>query len=149
MIWLLKYWRILALTGVAATLFGAGWWQGSDRVQRKWDEDKARQVKEQLEKNQADAAKLRKLESDKNENLDYVSNLYFGLGKSQRLRLPQAPCAGSQTSADNPAGEGFIPAGVSGSAEQAVNDFDLTYRNAALRSDKIVEGCRVLNDFAR
>ena len=149
MIYLLKYRKLVVSAALIFGALGAVYWEGGERVQAKWDKAKAEQVAAQFAKNLADQAKLIKLEETKNENLDYVSNLYFGLGKSQRLRLPQSPCTGSQTSSDNPTGEGIIPAGVSGSAEQAVNDFDLAYRNSALRSDQIVEDCRVLNEFAR
>jgi len=142
---ILKALPYIAVASLAAGVFYKVWDMGGDHVQAKCDKAKA----EQVAKNLADQAKLIKLEETKNENLDYVSNLYFGLGKSHRLRLPKAPCTGSQTSGDSPTGERLIPDGVSGSAEQAVNDFDITYRNAALRSDQIVEGCRVLNEFVR
>lgn len=144
-------WKKVLLAAMVAGAFATGWWKGGDAVQRKWDADTARQVAEQLAKNIVDAAKLKKLEEVKNENLEYVSNLYFGLGKSQRLRLPQASCGGSNpSSADSPATEGVVPAGVSGSAaEDAINVYDETYRNAAFRADSIVESCRVLNDFLK
>lgn len=151
MIWRLEYWKGILLAALVAGAFATGWWKGGDAVQRKWDADTAREVKAQLVKNQEDAAKLQALEGVRNENLDYVSNLYFGLGKSQRLRLPQAACGGSNTpSTDSPAGEGIVPNGVSGSAaEDAINFYDETYRNAAFRADSIVESCRVLNDFLK
>ena len=151
MIWLLKYWKGILLAVFLAGAFATGWWKGGDAVQREWDADTAREVKEQLVKNQEDAAKLKNLEETKNENLDYVSTLYFGLGKSQRLRLPATPCGGpNPPGADSPTGEGVVPAGVPESAaEIAVNIFDLAYRDAALRADSIVEGCRVLNEFVK
>lgn len=147
---LLKYWKGILLGVLVASAFAMGWWKGSDAVQRKWDTDTAREVKEQLIKNQEDAAKLEALEGVRNENLDYVSNLYFGLGKSQRLRLPTQPCGGSNPpGTDSSAGEGIISSGVQGSAEQALNDFDTTCRNAAYRADQMTESCRVLNEFVR
>lgn len=150
MIWLLKYWKGILLAALVAGAFATGWWKGGDAVQRKWDADTARMVAEQLAKNQADAAKLKKLEEMKNANLEYVSNLYFNLGKSKRLRLPQAACGGSNPpSTDSPSGEELVPAGISGGAEQALNDFDLTYRNAAYRADTLTENCRVLNNFLK
>jgi hypothetical protein len=144
MIWLRKYWRILALAGVAATLFGAGWWQGSDHVQRKWDEDKARQVKAQLEKNQADAAKLRKLEEMKNENLVEIDRLRAN-NHALWVRLPKTPCTGSAPSGDTPAGAGELPT----APEIAFKRFTDGLAGEAYRADRVVEDCRVLNDFAR
>lgn len=151
MIWLAKYWKGIALAVMIAGAALAGYVKGADSVQAKWDADTARLVAEQLAKNQEDAAKLKKLEETKNENLEYVSSLYFNLGKSQRLRLPASPCGGSNTpGTDSPATEGVVSSGVSGSAaEIALNAYDETYRNAAFRADQITESCRVLNDFLK
>lgn len=150
MMWLLTNWKGVLLATLLAGAFAMGWWKGSDAVQRKWDTDTAREVKEQLIKNQEDAAKLEALEGVKNENIEYVSNLYFGLGKSQRLRLPTQPCGGSNPpGTDSPSSEGIVSSGVQGSAEEAINEFDKRWADEAYRADRVVEDCRVFSEFGR
>lgn len=140
--WCKENWRLLAI----ASVYGLGMYHGGKIQQHKQDAEKIDSLTAQLEKNQSDNAKLKKLEETKNENLDYVANLYFELGKSKRLRLPECRQP-SETGADRSTGERGVSEGVSGGEEEALNEFDTTYRNAALRSDKIVEQCRELNEF--
>lgn len=147
--WLLQHWRVLALAGVVAVLFGAGWLQGSDHVQRKWDEYTARQVKAQLEKNQADAARLNKLEETKNENIVEIDRLRAN-NHALWLRLPKTTCGGSGApSGDTVAGGGQLPEGAPSGAERAINEFDKRWADEAYRADRVVEDCRVLNEFVR
>lgn len=148
--WCGANWKLLAV----AAVYGFGMYVGGAIQQHKQDAKQLDEVKEQLAKNQADNARLNQLEGTKNENLDYVANLYFGLGKSQRLRLQTPTCGQSgETSADSATRERLVPVGISEVAgetsEDAINEFDLRYRNAALRAEKIVEDCRLLNEFNR
>lgn len=144
MIWILKYWKTL-LAGVAAgVLFGVGWLQGSDHVQRKWDEATARQVTAQLAKNQADAVKLKKLEETKNENLVEIDRLRAN-NHALWLRLPKTPCTGNTPSGDTATGTGELPT----APEIAFKRFTDGLADEAYRADRIVEDCRVLNAFVK
>lgn len=143
----IKYWRIIAALVVVASLVAVGWNIGADRVQRKWDEDVATQTAVLLKQTQEAADKLRKLEETKNANIAEIDRLRAN-NHALWLRLPKTPCRGSgQTRQDTIAGSGELPEGTSSGAEQALNEFDATYRDEADRSDRIVESCRVLNEF--
>lgn len=143
MIWLIKHWRALAIITIAAALFGAGWHQGADSVQRKWDEDVATRTALLLKQTQEAAEKLRKLEETKNANIAEIDRLRAN-NHALWLRLPKHRC---QTGTDNPAGSGELPEGAPSGAEQAVNEFDKRWADEAYRADKVVEDCRVLNEF--
>lgn len=144
MIWLLKYWKTLLAGAIAGALFGAGWFAGSDHVQRKWDEATARQVKAQLEKNRADAEKLRKLEETKNENLVEIDRLRAN-NHALWVRLPKTPCTGSAPGGNTTAGTGELPT----APEIAFKRFTDGLADEAYRADRVVEDCRVLNEFVR
>src|SRR5574340_6069 len=147
MIWLLKYRRIIAVMAAAAALVAFGWWQGSDHVERKWDGATARQVAEQLKHNTEQTTRLRTLEETKNANIAEIDRLRAN-NHALWLRLPKAPCGGSgQTGQDNPAGGGQLPEGAPSGAERALNEFDKRWADEAYRADKVVEDCRVLNEF--
>lgn len=147
MIWLLKYWRIIAALTIAAALVAFGWWAGADRIQRKWDEDVAVRTAEQLKQTQEAAKRLRTLEETKNANIAEIDRLRAN-NHALWLRLPKAPCGGSsQTGQDNPAGSGQLPASAPSGAEEALNEFDKRWADEAYRADAIVEACRVLNEF--
>lgn len=149
MIWILKHWRILALTTLIAGAGFAGYRDGADHVQRKWDEATARHVKAQLAKNQADATRLRKLEEVKNENIAEIDRLRAN-NHALWLRLPKNPCGGSDApSGDTVAGGGQLPEGAPSGAERAINEFDKRWADEAYRADRVVEDCRVLNEFGR
>lgn len=148
MIWLLKYWRTLLAGVIAGALFVAGWSFGADRVQSKWDEAIAAQTAAQLKYNTEQSAKLRTLEETKNENIAEIDRLNTELGKSDRLRLRKTACRGSNTpSTNSTSGARFVPEEVPDVQDEALNSFDATCRNIALEADKIVEYCRVLNDW--
>ena len=150
MIWLLANWRTIAILALVVAIAATGWGFGADSVQSKWDKATAQQVAAQLAKNQTDHAKMKTLEETKNANIVEIDRLRANLGKSERLRLRQTACSGSgKANSDNPAGEGQLPESVSGSAEDAINIFDREYLDEATRAEKIVESCRVLNDFVK
>lgn len=145
MIWLLKYWKGILLAALLAGAFATGWWKGGDAVQRKWDADTAREVKEQLVKNQEDAAKLRKLEEKA--NVESQDNLRLRANNHALwLRLPKTPCGGSgQTSGNTASGTGELPTASESYLAGAKRQLD----DEALRADELVRACRVLNDFLK
>lgn len=144
MIWLLKYWKGIALAVVIAGAGLAGYVKGADSVQEKWDADVLRLVKAQLVKNQEDAAKLKKLEEVKNEKLVEIDRLRAN-NHALWLRLPKTPCTGSAPSGDTTSGNGELPT----AAEVAFKRFTDGLADEAHRADSVVESCRVLNDFIR
>lgn len=144
MTWLLKNWKEIFLAALVAGAFATGWWKGGDAVQRKWDADTARMVAAQLAKNQADAAKLKKLEETKNENIVEIDRLRAN-NHALWLRLPKTPCTGNTPSGDTVAGTGELPT----QAEIAFKRFTDGLADEAYRADKIIEDCRVLNDFVK
>lgn len=149
MIWLRKYWKALLLAALIAGAALVGYVKGADSVQAKWDADVLRLVKEQLAKNQADAAKLKKLEEMKNENLVEIDRLRVN-NHALWMRLRPSACGGSDSpGANNTAGGGQLPEGASSRAERAINEFDKRWADEAYRADKMTEDCRVLNDFVK
>lgn len=147
MIGLLKYWRIIAALAAVAALVALGWSLGADRVQRMWDEDVATRTALLLKQTQADAKRLRALEETKNENIAEIDRLRAN-NHALWLRLPKTPCGGSgQTGTYSIAGSGQLHQDLPSGAEQAINEFDATCRDEADRADRIVEACRVFNEF--
>ena len=133
----------LLLLAIAATAFYKA---GQDDRQADWDKSTAQQVAAQLAKNNADNAKLKTLEETKNENLVEIDRLRAN-NHAIWLRLPKTPCTGSAPSQDTTAGGGELPASTPSSAETAINEFDKRWADEAYRADRIVEDCRVLNNF--
>lgn len=133
------------MAALLASAFAMGWWKGGDAVQRKWDADTAREVKAQLVKNQADSAKLKKLEETKNENIVEIDRLHAN-NHALWLRLPKTTCGGSSTpSSDTTSAAGELPTKSERDLAEAKRRLD----DESYRADKIVEECRVLNDFLK
>ena len=119
--------------------------KGEQNVQAKWDKAVAAQVAAQLAKNVADNAKLKQLEETKNENIVEIDRLRAN-NHALWLRLPKTPCSGSGSpGSDTTAGAGELPT----AAEIAFKRFTDGLADEAYRADRVVEDCRVLNDFLR
>lgn len=143
--WLLGNWKWLTAIALAVFIFFAGYLRGADSVQRKWEREILAEIKAQLEKNQADAAKLKKLEETENANLVEIDRLRAN-NHALWMRLPKTPCGKpGETSTNSTTGAGELPT----EAEIAFQRFREGLADEAYRADKIVENCRVLNDFMK
>lgn len=97
----------------------------------------------QAESDRAAAAKLRKLEGTKNENMAEINRLRAN-NHALWLRLPRtvSGCPGEDTTS----GSGQLPASAPSSEEKALNEFADQCGDQAYQCDAIVESCRVLTD---
>ena len=146
--------RVLPYLAGIGLAFGAyfyvhhnGYVEGKNDTQQKWDKEKAQQAQTHLQAIVAQQNLDKKREATQHENLNEIDRLRAN-NHALWLRLPKAPCpaglpANNQTS---DAASGVVHAQVSSSsadsAEQAINEFDRTYSDEALRADQIVERCR-------
>lgn len=139
-----------AILGGLYAIHHHGFNKGEHYVQSKWDKERTSNLEAQAKRNAEDSAKLHELETAKNENLATIDRLTRSNRNLKRLRISQSYCP-SKADPDNPAGGGKFHEELHGGAgevvENAVNEFDLTYRAEAERADKLIEGCRVINDY--
>ena len=142
---LIQNWKSILGAALIAGAGLTGYIKGKAATQSEWDVATARQVKVQLEKNQADSAKLKKLEEKA--NVESQDNLRLRANNHALwLRLPKTPCGGAGApSGDTAAGTGELPTQSELYLAEAKRQLD----DEALRADEIVKACRVLNDFIR
>lgn len=150
---------VLMVAGGVYYVYHSGYSEGEQDVQARWDKEKAEQMAADLQATLANEKLKTDLETTKNANLDYVSRVYFELGKSQRLRLPKTPCntATTTTGSDSAAGSGVVSTAPEagqdetdgGVAQQGFDEYERGRNDEAYRADAVVEGCRVLNDWSR
>jgi len=135
------------LSGVYFYVRHDGFMEGKNDAQQTCDKEKTEQAQAHLKEVLAQQNLDKKREATQHENLNEIDRLRAN-NHALWLRLPKAPCPAGLPSTDAPsdAASGVVHAPVSGgttdSAEQALNEFDRTYSDEALRADQIVERCR-------
>ncbi|CAB4187550.1 hypothetical protein UFOVP1155_36 [uncultured Caudovirales phage] len=131
--------------------FGEAKFKGGEHAtQEKWDKSTAEAVSAQLAANQDNQSRINNLEVERNENLNYIDKLDAdNRALVKRLRLPKTACpsilpavAATGGSQDTAAASGDIQSAISSGEEEALNDFDATYRSEAYRCDKLIEDVR-------
>lgn len=137
---LLENWKAVAALCLAAASYVAG----AQHMKQKWDIDVAIQIKAKLAALEANQKLIVALQETKNENLELVNSLHSSVA-AVSVRVPKAPkCSSASGSKDEAPGAGVIP-----TAPQEVFDgFRRELESEAIRSDEIVESCRVVVDWA-
>jgi hypothetical protein len=143
---LLPYFAGVAVfLGVVYGIHHHGTVGGRAEIQAKWDKAELDRKEAQAKKNAEDAAKLRKLEGDKNANLAEIDRLRAN-NHALWLRLPKTACGESGAPGGNIAtGDGELP----DSPQAALDRFMAGLADEAYRADKIIEDCRVLNEWIK
>jgi len=135
---------VVAVLGIVYGIHHHGYNAGVNEIQTKWDAAEHAAEQAQAAKNMADAERIRKLEVVKNENIVEIDRLRAN-NRALFLRIPQTACIGSQASADNTAGAGQLP----DKAQAAFDRFMAGVADEAYRADRVVEDCRVLNEYLK
>ena len=131
------------LSGVYFYIHHDGFVEGKNDIQQKWDKEKEEQAQAHLKAVLGQQKIDQQRETTQHENLNEIDRLRAN-NHALWLRLPKTPCPAGLPP-DNPASDaasGVVHAPVSGGAEQALNEFDRTYSDEALRADQIIERCR-------
>lgn len=139
--------KLIAVLVMLAALFAGGWNVGADRVQHKWDKERLEMAEELRVVAEENQRSINKLESTKDENLETISGLRDDIA-GLRVRVPKAPCAGTESSARG--GDGVAAGGQSVDTPQAAFDrFRRSLESDAADDGKIIENCRVVVDWAK
>jgi len=156
--WCVANWRIISFVVLLAGSFVTGWKTGGESVQRQWDVDihiRTKAVMEQVVANDQLKTKLKEVQNVNTKTIDMLASTVRKLRADNRLRLPAPPCSGglpdtdaTSGSQDAATGNGELFEPVQTGAEHALERFDGAYAEESERADKIIEGCRVLRDWA-
>lgn len=134
----------------------SGFVEGQHAIQAKWDKATAEQTQAHMQATLANQKIITNLEVTRNENIAYIAKLNAdNTALDKRLHLPHTACprilppvAATGGSQDSSAASGVVQPDVSTSAEEAVNEFDATYRAESLRCDKLIEDVRPVLKWA-
>ncbi len=145
----IQNWKQIFAAALIAAAFVAGYNFNKEavHVQASWDKEKAEQAQAHLQAVVEQQSLTKKREATQNENLNEIDRLRAN-NHALWLRLPKTTCPAGLPPTDAPsdAASGVVHAPTSGgagdAAEQALNEFDRTYSDEALRADQIVERCR-------
>ncbi len=117
---------------VACLAAGGGYYSGYNAC--KSDEQQA-----QYDALLAAGERIKTLTEAENVNLKEISRLRAAATSAPRLRLPSCPTAGAKIDS---AGTGQFYQSLFGKSEDALNRFDVAYREEADRADRLIESCR-------
>ena len=138
------------LLSIIGGLYTHGYMSGKDSVQAEWDKERAEFAITDLEQAMENRDLIEKLEGTKRENLKTIDTLHADLAKF-RVQVPVRRCAAKDSqpstttgSTDEATGSGELSDGL----QTAFDDFTKSMADSALKADEVVEGCRVLRDWA-